>query len=285
MTFSEYLQAQKLAASSVKHYSRSIASFLEWLEGEQISPGSFHYNDLMAFIQQMQECGASKRTVNGSLTAIRHYCSYLIGEKQRTDNPAAGVFIKGLNRSVPMNLLTTEEMDTLYQQYGIQLNVHLSSKIMLGLLIYQGLTVAELMRLKAHHFLMKDGRVVIKGTHHTNERTLSLQAHQVPMLQPYLKQSKNKEGYLFTERRKQTVSDHNIGNRLQYMFHQLRQLNPKVVSAKQIRMSVITNWLKKHSLRETQYLAGHKYVSSTARYQTTNLDDLQQALKDHHPLK
>jgi integrase/recombinase XerD len=50
-------------------------------------------------------------------------------------------------------------------------------------------------------------------------------------------------------------------------------------------MSVITNWLKKHSLRETQYLAGHKYVSSTARYQTTNLDDLQQALKDHHPLQ
>lgn len=69
------------------------------------------------------------------------------------------------------------------------------------------------------------------------------------------------------------------------MFHQLRQLNATVISAKQIRMSVITNWLKKYSLRETQYLAGHKYVSSAARYQTTNLDDLQQALKDHHPLK
>jgi site-specific recombinase XerD len=285
MTFTEYLLAQKLAASSLKHYSRSIDRFLQWLEDEQISPGSFHYNDLMAFIQHMQECGASKRTVSGSLTAIRHYCSYLIHEKQRTDDPAAGVFIKGLNRSVPVNLLTTEEMDTLYQQYGIQLNVHISNKIMLGLLVYQGLTVAELMRLKAHHFLMKDGRVIIKGTHHTNERTLSLQAHQVHLLQQYLKQNTHKEGYLFTEARKQQVSSHNIGNRLQYMFHQLRQLNPKVISAKQIRMSVITHWLKKHSLRETQYLAGHKYVSSTERYQTTNLDDLQQALKDHHPEK
>jgi integrase/recombinase XerD len=285
MTFSEYLQSQKLANSSMKHYNRSIDRFLQWLEGEQISPGSFHYNDLMAFIQHMQECGASKRMVNGSLTAIRHYCAYLIKQKQRTDNPAAGVFIKGLNRSVPVNLLTTEEMELLYQQYQIQLNVHISNKIMLGLLVYQGLTVAELMRLKAHHFLMKDGRVNIRGTHHTNERTLSLQAHQMHLLQQYLKQNKHKEGCLFTEGRKQAVSKHNIGNRLQYMFYQLRQLNPKVISAKQIRLSVITSWLKKHSLRETQYLAGHKYVSSTARYQTTNLDDLQQALKDHHPEK
>jgi integrase/recombinase XerD len=176
-------------------------------------------------------------------------------------------------------------MDLLYQQYKIQLHVSDGNKIMLGLLIYQGITVAEIMRLKAHHFLIKDGRVIIKGTHHTGERKINLEAHQINLLQQYIKASKDKEGYLFIEPRRKQVSPTNISNRLQYMFYQLKELNPKVVSAKQIRMSVITHWLKKHSLRETQYLAGHKYVSSTARYQTTNLDDLQQALKDHHPLK
>lgn len=285
MTFTEYLQSQELAQRTIHRYSLDIGLFLEWLEAEQISEAAFHYSDLMAFIQHMTEQGMGKRRISQYLGIIRHYCQYLIREGQRVDNPASGVFIRGLNRAVPVNLLGVEEMELLYQQYQIQLNVHVSSKIMLGLLIYQGLAVAELMRLRPHHFLMKDGKVIIKGTHHTNERTLMLQAHQVPMLQSYLKQNKDKEGYLFMEPKKQQVSEKNIGNRLQYMFYQLRQLNPKVVSAKQIRMSVITNWLKKHSLRETQYLAGHKYVSSTARYQTTNLDDLQQALKDHHPLK
>lgn len=198
MTFTEYLHEQKLAASSVRHYSRSIAIFLAWLDTEQISPGSFHYNDLMAFIAQLQGRGVNKRTVNGSLTAIRHYCGYLIHQQQRTDNPGVGVYIKGLSKSIPVNLLTTEEMELLYQQYGIQLNVHGSNKIMLGLLIYQGLTVAELIGLRAHHFLMKDGKVVIRGTHHTNERILMLQAHQVHLLQQYLKINKQKEGYLFT---------------------------------------------------------------------------------------
>jgi integrase/recombinase XerD len=285
MTFIEYLQQQQLAKNSIAHYERGIEAFIDWLEDEQLTASAFHYNDLMAFIEHCYQRGASKRTVGGQLTVIRHYCRYLIHEKQRTDNPAAGVFIKGLNRAIPVNLLTTEELETLYQQYQIQLHVDTSKKIMLGLLIYQGTTVGELARLRHHHFLMKDGKVIIKGTRHTNERTLSLQSHQMHSLQQYLKTNKQKEGYLFVEGRKQQVSVHNIHNRLQWMFHQLRELNPKVVNAKQIRMSVVTNWLKKHSLRETQYLAGHKYVSSTARYQTTNLDDLQQALKDHHPLR
>lgn len=285
MTFTEYLQHQQLAKNSIAHYERGITMFITWLDTEQITASSFHYNDLMAFIEHCYANGASKRTMTGQLTSVRHYCRYLIHEQKRTDNPATGVFIKGLSRGIPVNLLNTEELDTLYQLYKIQLHVNVSNKIMLGLLIYQGITVGELAKLKPHHFLVKDGKMFIKGTHHTNERTLSLQAHQMHLLQQYLKAGKQKEGYLFVEARKQQISEHNINNRMQWMFHQLRELNPKVVNAKQIRMSVITNWLKKHSLRETQYLAGHKYVSSTARYQTTNLDDLQQALKDHHPLK
>jgi integrase/recombinase XerD len=285
MAFTEYLQSLQLAPKTIRRYSIDISLFLQWLDTEQISESSFHYNDLMAFIAHLTESGMGKRRISQQLCIIRHYWSYMISKKQRTDNPAAGIFIRGLNRSVPVNLLTSEEMDLLYQQYKIQLHVSDGNKIMLGLLIYQGITVAEIMRLKAHHFLIKDGRVIIKGTRHTSERKMNLEAHQINLLQQYIKSSKDKEGYLFTESRRKQVSPTNIGNRLQYMFYQLRQLNPKVISAKQIRMSVITGWLKKHSLRETQYLAGHKYVSSTARYQTTNLDDLQQALKDHHPLK
>lgn len=285
MLFTAYLQAQKLAPKTVRRYSVDISLFLAWLNTEQITPHQFHYNDLIAFIQHLTDGGMGKRRISQLLSIIRHYCSYQIHKKERIDNPAAGLFIKGLNRAVPVNLLNEEEMDLLYQQYQIQLHVSDGNKIMLGLLVCQGLTVAEIMRLKSHHFLMKEGKVIIKGTHHTNERKMNLKAHQIEPLQQYIKARKDKEDCLFIEPKKQQVSEENIRNRLQYMFYQLRQLNPKVISAKQIRMSVITNWLKKHSLREAQYLAGHKYVSSTARYQTTNLDDLQQALKDHHPLK
>ncbi|MDD4673691.1 MAG: hypothetical protein PHI03_12220 [Bacteroidales bacterium] len=53
----------------------------------------------------------------------------------------------------------------------------------------------------------------------------------------------------------------------------------------QIRVSVITSWLQHYNLREVQYMAGHKYVSSTERYRTDNLKDLQKELEKYHPLK
>jgi site-specific recombinase XerD len=58
-----------------------------------------------------------------------------------------------------------------------------------------------------------------------------------------------------------------------------------VINPKQIRSSVITHWLRQNNLRQVQYMAGHKYVSSTERYQVNNLDDLQNELKEHHPMK
>jgi integrase/recombinase XerD len=228
--------------------------------------------------------GISKRTVNNILCIIRHYCNYLITEGKRNDNPASGVFIKGLVRKLPANLLTMEEMEELFKQYSVQLNVDASKKIMFGLMVYQGLNVGEIMRLQNHHLKMKDGKIFIKSTKRTNERLLNLHSIQMNELQNYLQANKFKEGALFTEQIKKPLSERNINNRIKYMFDQLKKLNPKVINAKQIRSSVITEWLRKDNLRQVQYMAGHKYVSSTGRYQVNSLDDLQNELQHHHPM-
>jgi integrase/recombinase XerD len=177
-----------------------------------------------------------------------------------------------------------EELEELYNQYSIQLNVEQSKKIMFGLMVYQGINVSELMRIESRDIKLKEGKIRIKGTKRTNERLLNLHANQMIPLQKYLNENKFKEGPVLTELSKNKTSKRNINNRIKYMFHQLRQLNPKVINAKQIRSSVITCWLRQHNLRQVQYLAGHKYVSSTQRYQVNNLDDLQNELRQHHPM-
>lgn len=283
MNFTEYLQEKKLAASTVNTYTKSIQKFLSWLSDDGLQAESFTYTDLLEFMRYCHQKGITKRTVHNTLGIVRHYCNYLISEKKRNDNPASGIYIKGLIRKLPANLLSMEAMEELFKQYSIQLNVDSSKKIMLGLMIYQGLTVGEIMRLQSHHIKMKDGKIFIKGTKRSNERWLQLHAIQMSELQDYLKASRYKEGALFMEPVKEDVSERNISNRIKYMFNQLRKLNPKVINAKQIRSSVITEWLRKNNLRQVQYMAGHKYVSSTERYQLNNLDDLQNELKEHHP--
>lgn len=285
MNFKEYLQQKQYSKATVNRYTEGIVNFLDWLKDEDIKDEVFTYTELLDFMRYCHQRGISKRSVHNILCMVRHYCNYLISEGKRNDNPAAGVFIKGLVRKLPTNLLSMEELEELYKQYSLQLHVDASKKIMFGLMIYQGLTVGEIMRLQSHHIKLKDGKIFIKGTKRTNERFLNLQAVQITELQGYLNANKFKEGYLFIEKRKTPVSELNINNRIQYMLKQLKQLNPKVINPKQIRSSVITHWLRQNHLRQVQYLAGHRYVSSTQRYQVNNLDDLQNELKEHHPMK
>lgn len=285
MNFIQYLQQKKYSPVTIDRYIIYIKRFLTWLDDEELKAETFTYTDLLEFMRYCNSNGVTKRTVHNILCIVRHYCNYLITEGKRSDNPAAGVFIKGLVRKLPTNLLSMEELEELYKQYSVQLNVDSSKKVMLGLMIYQGLTVGEIMRLQRHHIKGKDGKIFIKGTKRTGERLLDLKAVQITELQNYLSKNKFKEGALFIEAIKKEVSERNINNRIKYMFDQLRKLNPKIINAKQIRSSVITQWLRQNNLRQVQYLAGHKYVSSTERYQANNLDDLQNELKEHHPMK
>ncbi len=285
MNFTNYLQQKKLSVSTVKAYTRRSNYFLAWLQQEDNSVENFTYNDVLDFMRYCTDEKKSKRNIHALLGTVRHYSNYLILQGKRNDNPAAGIFIKGLSRKLPINLLSVEEMEELFKQYSIQLNVDSSKKILLGLMIYQGLMGGELMRLESKDIKIKEGKIFIKGTKRTNERLLDLQALQITELQNYLNANKFKEGAIFTEQKLKVLSDKNVKNRVQYMFDQLKKLNAKVINAKQIRSSVITEWLRKNNLRQVQYMAGHKYVSSTERYQTNNLDDLQNELQQHHPMK
>ena len=67
-----------------------------------------------------------------------------------------------------------------------------------------------------------------------------------------------------------------IKNSLLHLIYALRRLNSAVKSPEQIRMSVITEYLKTKDLRTVQYMVGHRYVSSTERYKIDNLEDLQE---------
>lgn len=283
MTFTEYLYQKRYSPATIDRYTGYIERFLTWTEQQAITD-TFTYNELLDFMRYCQQQGITQRSLHNILCVIRHYCNYLIHEGKRTDNPAAGVFIKGLVRKLPANLLSMEELEELYKQYSIQLNVNRSKKIMFGLLVYQGVTVGELVRTEQKDIQLKEGKIKIRGTKRINERILPLHASQVMALQQYIGNDKWKEEKLFTEGRRNPISERNINNRVKHLFDQLRQLNPKVINAKQIRSSVITHWLRQNNLRQVQYMAGHKYVSSTQRYQLNNLDDLQNELQQHHPM-
>ena len=74
-----------------------------------------------------------------------------------------------------------------------------------------------------------------------------------------------------------------VRNHVQRVLQEIQGINPMIRNAQQIRGSVIINWLKKHSKRQVQYMAGHKYISSTEKYEQQEIDSLKDVLAKHHP--
>ena len=75
-----------------------------------------------------------------------------------------------------------------------------------------------------------------------------------------------------------------LQNVMQKLMKKLHKQNKQVKNIKQIRASVITCWLKNYNLREVQYFAGHRYVSSTESYLINDLEDLKEDINKYHPI-
>jgi integrase/recombinase XerD len=191
-------------------------------------------------------------------------------------------------QKVIINPLNRAELDSLYQQYS-QLKktahrqkqvdiVHGRNSVILGLLVFQGVHSGEIQQMEESHVDLNAGTVYIPSTTQGSSRQLELSQKQVIALHQYLNDIR---GHL--KPKGQELIPGSFRNIILHLMEEIRGLNPVVSNAMHIRGSVILNWLKIHSKRQVQYMAGHKYISSTEKYASQEVEDLQDVLAKHHP--
>jgi integrase/recombinase XerD len=301
MKFKNYLVQLKLHSNTIAQLERNTEKYLQWLQTENMIATEARYNDILFFIQHLQQQKQTINYQNRMLVSLRHYYNYLQKKENHHSNPATGMKIQGMSRKIPHELFDAEELQQLYENYKTTDDRTSRNKMILGLLIYQAITSEELKQLEASHLKLREGKIYIPGSENRNSRVLQLQPHQIIELHEYITTIRQNilQGNIIgnygrkpSEKIKSTEQlfismngSPNIKNSLLHLTKALQKINPKLRNAKHIRMSTIANWLKTNDIRKVQYMAGHKYVSSTERYQAANLEDLQQLIQQHHPLK
>jgi integrase/recombinase XerD len=300
--FTIYLQTLRYAKDTIRADTNYASDFLAWLEKTQTKVNEVTYNDLLCFIEYSCSVGDSIILVNRKLSAIRKYYDCLLHKEEVQKNPATGVFIKNRHHTIPSNLLSSEELTDIYDSYQVTDQRSQRNKVIIGLLVFQGLTREELGKLEVTHIKLSSGKIEVPCGRHSNARILNLESVQMLEMSEYLLKIRPEilkaKGQYGTGRKPQTINkekvqnqlfismhgSENIKNSFLHLFYALRKLNPKLINAKQIRQSVITQWLKTKPLRTVQYMAGHRYVSSTERYEAHSLEDLYAQLEKLHPL-
>jgi site-specific recombinase XerD len=299
--YREWLIIKGYSKNTTESNITMLQRFTQWLAKENIDIVETSYNDVMAFIQSCNQRGNERQTVQQYVVAIRHYYNHLMYEGEMNDNPASNIEIKGIKRRKLHDTLNVKELEEVYKSYPAELTLKKQappqksnqlarrrSKVMLGLLIYQGIRVEELAALEMTDLKLREGKIIIKGKRRTNERTLKLEGFQVIDLMDYINETR--KALLEINQRETTKlffskdKGNNFSNMMYSLMKSLRKNNPKVKDIKQIRASVITNWLQQYNLRQVQYMAGHRYVSSTEAYQANNITELQEEIFKHHPI-
>jgi integrase/recombinase XerD len=298
------LQREGYSPSTIRACINYTCDFLFYLRKNLLSRDKATRTDMHGYISQCHVSGDSPKLINRKIAAVRKYYNYLQKQGIVTGNPADGLSLRALGKSIPTGMLTAGELELLYDSYQ-QTDLRTArNRVILSLLISQAVTTDDISRLEPGDINLRGGKIRLPGSGHEAGRTLSLEAHQVMELQEYLQRVRPeilesvKKKNLSPGRKAESpdleklsrqlfISMNGSGemkNSLMHLVRALRQINPNVRSCSHIRQSVITRWLKRYDLRTVQYMAGHKRISSTERYQAGNLEDLQEAINKCHPL-
>lgn len=298
MTFREYLQLKGYSRKSITSIEKINSYFQAWCATENISDATeVSHNDIIAYIKTVTDKGASQKTAANYISHIKKYYDYQVKEHGLIDNPCSYIIIKGIKRKILYDIIPHETLEQLYHSYPIEAKnpyqglIRKRNKVMLGLLIYQGLQSEELMKLELQDLQLREGRVMIQGSRRSAGRVMKLESGQVFELMDYINdtrkallQQTNKTPKditaLFITTTKGIAVD---SNTMKILLRQIETLNNKITSLNQIRASVIVHWLRQYNLRKVQHLAGHKHISSTEAYQSSNLEDLKEDIGKYHP--
>lgn len=286
--FENYLLNKQYSTRTIQEHIANTKRLEQWQRENSFINEALTYNELLTYVGYLQSRKLKPQSINIQLQSITVYYEYLKEYNYIIINPAKTLRVKGAAKAVTVNVLSDAELQNTYQAYvqfknnSVQKNktaqqqqyTNTRNIVLLGLLIYQGLNTSELGKLQIKDIDLYKGVVYLNGAKRINARILKLEPVQILPLSMYLNSLKPTQERLCKE---------NISNTVSRMLQELKGINQKISTVYQIRASVIIHWLKLYDKRKTQYLIGHRYISSTEKYEVQNIDGLTDLLKKYHP--
>ena len=290
MNFEEFLQQKNIIPETISRHQREVAKYEKWLEHTYNKiPETATQKDLLEYLKHIKE----KRNIvsvtqYAILRLLKNYYAYL-SKEYGVKNIACLIKMRGTRRVHLPSVFTPDELDLLCDAYYYYIQEYKPSKrglyynpnykkmlqgryIALTLIAYQGLTLIEVENLTKEDFDLHKGTVNIRKTLRNAARKLQLEAAQIGSLLQYY--ADEEDTPLMPNR-----------NDFDKLSKSLREINSDFRDLRQIRSSKIIHWLKIYGLRKTQYMAGHRHISSTEGYLASEIETLHNDMNNFHPLK
>jgi len=295
MSFKEYRQISGYSEKSIKVQDSHVNSFRSWCTKQNINPGDITYGLTLQFVDSERVRGISSQSIIRELNSIRIYFDYLLESGDIKQNVIKRIRLRQGGKKVLPEILSPAQLEKIYQDFSslplwnhgtaIATLLHQRNSVILGLMIYQGLDSGEIASLETRNVNLSEGKIYIPSGRNSNSRTLKLQANQILPIKTYLEETRQE---LLEKRQQQTpylFPSKKSSDMICKIVEAVKKIFPQLKDSRQIRASVIMNWLKTNNIRQVQYMAGHKSIRSTESYRSQDLTDLTKQLELFHPLR
>jgi site-specific recombinase XerD len=289
MNFENYLQHKNIQPKTIARHQREVTRYTKWLhDNYDAAPEDARQQAFVAYLQHLKEnrslCNA---TLNQLLQILKNYHSYL-AKNNDARNIAAFIKIRNAHKKQLQYIFTPDDLDELCDAYYHHIRNYIPSPkelrycnnheqllqgryIAVTLIAYQALQLQEIENLTPGSFDLRKGTVTVAAGRKGAKRTLALEPLQIGALLNFYN---NNEQPLIPNR-----------NHFEELSNTLKKLHNNYKDFRQLRASKITHWLQTHGLRKTQYMAGHRSIGATEKYQAGDLQTLQNSLNSFHPLQ
>jgi len=296
ITLRNYLE-KKYSKSTLNSNLYNIKRFTDYYQNK--APKAT-FKDILNYIEHLRKnYNLHPKTLRHCLYGVKIYFNYLLETGQRNDHPCSELFLKDkIDKQIQVdNLYSSETLEKFFETYQIKKKKYLENrnKIIISLLIYQALTVKEIAELEIQNINLEKCEIFIKASEELTakspqSRTLPLQAKQILLIYNYLEKdrikllkynNKQESNIFILGQYGEKINPHGISKMINEQKPKSEQIQPM-----KIRQSVIANLLKKENdTRIVQVFSGHRRASTTIQYKQTELEQLQNAVNNYHPIR
>lgn len=286
ITFARYLHRIGHTDSTVRSYLFANRIFLQ----ENPKAEQFSYKDVVNYLNEKSQDYTNSNTKVFLLNGMKKYFDYLVEIGRREDHPCKTLQLRNLRKReiIHQDLFSGKELELLMEREERYEDLKLKNQVIISLLIYQGLTSAEIVALNTSHIDLDRGIIFVKASKKISQRYLELNNRQYRLFDQYLNDGRKK---LLREETNALVLG-KLGSRItvddvHYIVSTAKGLFPdRNLTPATIRQSVIANWLNERHipLEQVQILSGQKWVSTTLKYRQVNLDEQRELMNRWFPL-
>jgi site-specific recombinase XerD len=286
-TFEQYLYRLRHTSQTIRTYLYSYSVFLV----DNPNPEDYCYKDILEYIKLKSGSDYSPSARVYLLNGIKKYYDYLIAIGRRNDHPCKNFTLRIHKKKgvIHQDLFSSSELELLMERKERYPELMLKNKVLISLLIYQGLASGEIERLNINHIDLDNGSIFIKASTQISQRHLELNKKQYRLFDQYI--TEGRKALLRTEKEDAFILG-KLGNRISvedisYLVSTYKGLFPdRDLNPGTIRQSVIANWLneKKLPLEQVQLMSGQRWLSTTVKYRQISLEKDREIMNRFFPL-